>query len=125
MDTQEFKTQITASNINEERKQKILSLLSGEITDDVMDQVSDIIQEDIESDTSIEFTEGDKIKMAEAKEKLIAGLSQVEQALSEDMDFVETEMNEMTDMVKELNKASEGIQIEELKTKLASESKIV
>ena len=118
MNTQELSAKITASGLSPERKEKALALLEGNVTADIVEKIKDLIQEDIDQDTTGVLTAEDMGEASVEDAKLEEGLSKVEQTLGEDMSFVETEMNDIDGMVQQMSKAVDEAEINKIKAEL-------
>lgn len=119
MNPQDFIQQIQASEISEERKQKIIALVTEKGLDfDTKEEVKAIIQEDIESDAATILTDADRAEIQKASDELGTELSAIEKTVSEDLAFVETEMKDLQTTVDGLGKSVDAMEIDSLKAKL-------
>lgn len=121
MNKQELIEKIKLSPLSDERRQKILSLLEqNDLTFDIKEQIKDIIQEDIDSDTSVQFSAEDKKEIDAATAQAAKELDGVEMELGKDMDFVEKEMNNLETIVADLDKTVDQDQVEAIRADIQS-----
>ncbi len=118
MDKNTFIEKIKSSTLNEDRKQKILTLLeNNDLDTETQQQINDIIQGQIE-EIDIDLTPEDMVKLKEAENKLEEGLTATERELNEDMQFVENELEDLAKIVQEVEVISDEVQIEALSTQI-------
>jgi 4-diphosphocytidyl-2C-methyl-D-erythritol kinase len=116
MNKQELIEKIKISRIDDERKQKILSLLEqNDLSLDIKEQIKTLIQEDIEADTSVPFSSADRQEIDSTTDQTVKELSAVENSLNEDMKFVENELNDLEAIVGDLNKVVDQVQIDSVR----------
>ncbi|MBP6904940.1 hypothetical protein KAZ66_04430 [Candidatus Woesebacteria bacterium] len=120
MNKETFLQKLELSSISGAHKQEITLLIENNTWNvDTIELIKDIIQKDIESDEVLFTVEDqDAIKMAE--EELVKGLDSVEQTLKEDMAYVETEMNDIENLAKELDKGIDQAEMDTLKEDIQS-----
>lgn len=119
MNKETFLQSLQSSPISAERKQQILDILEkNDWNVDTVELIKDIIQTDIESDMDTLLPE-DQAEAAKATEELNANLTSIEQTLSEDMTYIEREMNDLETMTKDLDKAVDQADIEALQEDIA------
>lgn len=118
MDKNTFIKKIKSSTLDEQRKQKILTLLeNSDFNTETQQQINDIIQEQIE-EIDIELTQEDMNALKEAENELEEGLVVIEKELSEDMQFIEDELEDLAKIVQEVEVISDEVQIEALSTQI-------
>lgn len=117
MNKQSLIEQITASQLSDERKQKILNLLADQdLNFDLVETIKDIIQEDIESDTAIDFTPEDYQAMEAITQQTAQDLQAVEDNLNGDLEFVENELGDLEIMVNDLNKTMDQVELDSVRS---------
>lgn len=116
MNKLELIERIKASQISEARKQEILDLLvNNDLSQNIKDQIKDLIQADIDSDNSIPFTPEDRKKIESITAKTSQELSAVEEELNKDMKFVETELNDLESLVNKMDQVSDEVQMDSIR----------
>ncbi len=100
MNKQQLIDSIKNSSLTADRKQQILALLeNNDLTFDIKEQIKDLIQEDIDLDTTVPFTAEDYSAMAVATDQMSNDIAAVEDELNRDMSFVENELNDLENTV--------------------------
>ena len=119
MNKQELIDKIKASSIEAARKQQIIDLLeNNDLTLDIKEQVKTLIQEDIDSDTSVPFTPEDYSAMAAATEQMSSEIANVKNELNKDMEFVENELNDLEVFINDAGKIVDEAQMDALRSKI-------
>ncbi len=120
MNTQEYIEKIKNSTLSDKTKQKILALLDGkELTFEIKEEIKDIIQAEIDEETKDLFvTEEDESELEGLNSTLSATSDSIEKDLSDDMDFVDSEMGKVNTAVGELDKMVDEDQIQQIKAKM-------
>ena len=116
MNKQELIEKIKASHIGDVRKQQILNLLeNNDLNQEIKNQVKDLIQADIDSDTSIPFTAEDRVAIDAITAQTNKDLSEVEETLTSDMKFVEKELADLETLVNDMDKVADQAQTESIR----------
>lgn len=120
MDKDTFLQNLETSVISAERKQQIKDRIAKEGWNiDTIEYAKDLIQADIESDGMV-FTPEDQAAISAANDELVTGLNAIEQTLATDMHFVDTELADLEQSAKELEKGMDQAQIDALKQDLTT-----
>lgn len=114
MNKEDFIEKVKTSALSEAHKEEILELLKGDFTPELKEQIKDLIQMDIESDTDI-LTAEDKQEVETATKNMTEELDAVESDLKEDMDLVEKELNDLEAVVSVLDTVVEDSAIDKIK----------
>lgn len=111
---------LQSDDLTNEAKQKINSLLEGEVSLGVLDNIRDIIQSEIDAN----FNEaGIKIDSSEIDQKMNEvqlELSEIEKSLNEDIKTVEKELNNLENVVSDIENSVNQDKIEEIKKEIIS-----
>jgi hypothetical protein len=120
MTKQDYIEKIKQSELSDEAKQQVLTLLeSGELSFDSREKIKDIIQADIDADMEGVLDGEDDSEIKEATKELEKGLTEIEDQLNEDMTFVEEELGKVEKMTQDLDKAMDEKEIEDIKAGIA------
>ena len=121
MNTQAFIEKIKGSEISDERKEKIITLLNEDpqFSFETQEQVKDLIREDILNDMKDVLSDEDKAQIDAATADLVSELNSVEGELSEDIAMVDLEMANLDKVIQDLNKALDEKEIADIKANIA------
>ena len=119
MNKQDLISKINESAISDSRKAEILKLINdNELDDDIMDQIKSIIQEDIDENVNEMLTDDQKKEIADLETAANTDIKAIATEMTEDMKFVESEMNDLDGMLNTLNSTVESMSIDKVKSDL-------
>lgn len=122
MTIQEYTQTIQDSSIGESTKKEIITLLeSADDIESVKDQVSVLLQKDIEEMLLEEADDEGKAEIAALDEKMGAELKEIETEIEAGVAEVEAEFAEIEQLSNELHATEQQVQIVELKDTLSSQ----
>lgn len=122
MTIQELTQKINESILSEIAKQKILAVINTytEVTSELEDQVKDLIQEDIDQDFASVGIDENTPDIQAVQDQLEKDLHHVDQELDEDLSIMNSELESLNDLRKELNSSEEEHAIAQLRADLTA-----
>lgn len=122
MTTEEFKKFIASSSYSEDGKAKMVKLLAGEeeVSPEAFTQIKEIMQAELDKDfinAGVDVSNDPEAKAIE--EEYEKTLDEIEAELGKDMAFVETELNELEKLRKQVVEVEEGMAADKIKESIS------
>lgn len=119
MNKQDLITKINSSNILDARKAEIIELVNNnELDADMIDQIKSIIQEDIDEDISGILSDDQKKEISDIETEGNNEIKTIATEVTEDVKFVDDQMNDLETIVNSLTPTLEEINIDNIKADL-------
>lgn len=120
----ELTQKITDSVLSDEAKQKIFAVMQSfsEVTEDLEEQIKELIQEDIDRDLAALEEGDDDSELAAAHAAHAAEIDQIESELNDELAEVERELGELDQMRAEISSAEDAYKIAQLRNDLTAGS---
>ena len=119
MNIQDFIEKIQEGSLPDAAKSEIVAILKEHgATFESKELIKDIIQASIDADMADILTDEDRIAISNEDAAADEQISQIQADAQKDMDFVETELSDLQNMVSDLDKVVDAVEIENIKNNI-------
>jgi len=110
---QDLTAKIQDSQILDARKDQIFALINdNELTPEIIDQIKDIIQEDIDENMADILSDDQKKEIIDMENEANDGIKAIATEIANDLQFVESEMQELEDTLTSLAPAMDEMNMD-------------
>jgi uncharacterized protein YbjQ (UPF0145 family) len=114
---------INASEISDNRKKEILSLIDlNELNDDMISEIKDIMQEDVDEDLQDILTDDQKKTLSDMEDEANTQIDTIIKDVNTDIEFVETETADLNKNLNDLTPVIDQMNIDQIKSDLDKSS---
>ncbi len=119
MNIQDFIEKIQEGSLPDAAKSEIVAILKEHgATFESKELIKDIIQASIDEDMADILTDEDRLAIGSEEIAADEQIAQVQADVQKDMEFVETELSELQNMVSDLDKVVDAVEIENIKNNI-------